>query len=395
MRKIEVALPENREPWLIPLHERVKLFYQAKRQGKRLCLMVYDHADTSTFRYRCYNVMQWTRKSNLWQAVYFFRTEMEMVFDLLPEADILELARLQWFLAIDSLIYKARTLHIPVLYEVDDYVVDLDLLPMLTNSIDVDFSVAGQYEYWFSYISRNGFTAGKADGFITTNDYLGKRLEQKFGKPYQVIRNTLNQEQLEISERCREHKRKLLENPSQEDRYTIGYFSGSPSHNHDMVMIGEELAAFLDEHREVLLTVVGFMSFPACMQQSLKRQQVEFLPLTDFLNLQLLTASVDLNIVPLLDNMFTNCKSELKFFEAGAVNTLTLASPIWTYEHCIRHGKNGFLCKSGDWYEMLNMIYGKRDQMEKMIDSAREDSLRLYAGEQVIREIEETYNSFL
>ena len=37
MRKIEVALPENREPWLIPLHERVRLFYHAKRQGKRLC----------------------------------------------------------------------------------------------------------------------------------------------------------------------------------------------------------------------------------------------------------------------------------------------------------------------------------------------------------------------
>ena len=395
MKKIEISLPVDREPWLIPLVERTQLFYRAKREGKKLCLIVYDHADTSTFRYRCYNVLQWTKQSSTWQAVYFYRAEMDTVLKLLPEADLLELARLQWFLAVDTLIAKARTLHIPVLYEVDDCVFDLDLLPMLTNSIDVDFSVAGQYEYWFSYISRNGYTAGKADGFVTTNDYLGRRLEAKFGRPYRVIRNTLNREQLEISARCRQRKQELTAGgPGPDDRYVIGYFSGSPSHNHDMVMIGEELAAFLDEHPEALLKVVGFMSFPACMQKCIDRKQVAFSPLTDFMDLQQLTASVDLNIVPLLDNMFTNCKSELKFFEAGAVDTVTLASPIHTYAHCIRDGENGFLCRSGEWYDKLNGIYGRRDSLQDVVNAAREDSLQLYAGERVIREIEETYDAF-
>ena len=396
MKKIDVSLPGDREPWLIPTAERIRLFYTAKREGKRVCLMVYDHADTSTFRYRCYNVLQWTKQSRTWQAVYFYRSEIETVMKLLPEADLLELARLQWFLAVDTLICKARALHIPVLYEVDDCVFDLDLLPMLTNSIDVDFSVDGQYEYWFSYISRNGFTAGKADGFITTNDYLGRRLEQKFGKPYRVIRNTLNREQLDISERCRQKKQALIDQPSiKDDRFIIGYFSGSPSHNHDMVMIGEELAAFLDEHRDTKLTVVGFMTFPACMQACIERKQVEFTSLTDFMNLQPLTASVDLSIVPLLNNMFTNCKSELKFFEAGVVDTVTLASPTYTYTHCIRNGENGFLCKSGEWYRTLNDIYSRRDELAAIAKTAREDSLKYYSGEYVIREIEEAFNHFI
>ncbi|MBQ9195837.1 MAG: glycosyltransferase [Clostridia bacterium] len=390
MRKLQVTLPANREPWLIPTASRISLAYRALQQGKRLCLMVYDHADTSTFRYRCYNMQQWTEQSSAWQAVYFYSAEINTVFDLLPRSSLLILARLQWYHAVDLLIHKAHAQGISVLYDTDDYIVDLDILPTLTNSTDVDFSAPGQYEYWFSYISRNGYTAGKTDGFITTNDYLGQKLKNKFGKPYRVITNSLNREQLEVSQRCRAEKERQRDGGDM----TLGYFSGSPSHNHDLELIASELAAFLGAHKNASLRVVGFMQFPAALQPFIRNKQIVFSPLTDFLSLQTLTAAVDVNIVPLLDNGFTNCKSELKYFEAGAVDTVTAATPTYVFTKCIHPGGNGFLCRPGEWFDTLESLYRRKNELKSIADAARRDSLERYSGANFIRSIEQTYDDF-
>jgi glycosyltransferase involved in cell wall biosynthesis len=60
-------------------------------------------------------------------------------------------------------------------------------------------------------------------------------------------------------------------------------------------------------------------------------------------------AEVEINIAPLQDNSFTNCKSELKFFEAAICGTLTLASPTVSFRNSIAHGKTGFLVPSHAW----------------------------------------------
>ena len=72
------------------------------------------------------------------------------------------------------------------------------------------------------------------------------------------------------------------------------------------------------------------------------RDRIEFYPLQDFMNFQRLIAEVEINIAPLQDNTFTNCKSELKFFEAAICGTLTLATPTFSFRNSIVHGTTGF-----------------------------------------------------
>jgi glycosyltransferase involved in cell wall biosynthesis len=83
------------------------------------------------------------------------------------------------------------------------------------------------------------------------------------------------------------------------------------------------------------------------------RDRIEFYPLQDFMNLQRLIAEVEINIAPLQDNTFTNCKSELKFFEAAICGTLTLATPIFSLRNSIVHEKTGFLVPSHAWDSAL------------------------------------------
>ena len=57
--------------------------------------------------------------------------------------------------------------------------------------------------------------------------------------------------------------------------------------------------------------------------------------------------------MPLQYNAFTNCKSELKYFEAAVVGTQTIASPMFTYARAIRHGENGYLAQAHQWADRI------------------------------------------
>jgi glycosyltransferase involved in cell wall biosynthesis len=388
--RISCDLPENREPWNISLAERKNLLITSKKQGKKIAAMLYRAADTSTFRYRCYNVMQATKETEEWQSVYFFMDELKTLSKLLPECELLIITRLEWEHAVDELVYLARKSKIPVLFDTDDLICHVKYIKLVTNTLNVHFGSPRDYEYWFAYFSREQLTASLADGFITSNAFLGERLKELFGRPYQVIPNYLNVEQLAVSETCLKQKR------SAENKlpFTIGYFSGTPSHINDFRMVSRELAELLRECPEMELLVVGFMDFPPEMKQFLDQGRVRFHPLVDFLELQRLTAEVDVSIVPLVNNTFTNCKSELKFFEASVVETPTVATPVYTYRNAVRDKETGFLCKPGEWSGAIRSIFENPAMARRMVESAKDYCLSRYYGRRIQDSIEQAYNYF-
>lgn len=384
----------NTEPWLLPTAVRYGAFCDAKKQNKKCALYIYDQADTSTFRYRAYNVMQYTTQSERWCAQYFFaRTERDEIMRLIPECDLLIIVRLRWTHFTEEIITRAHLLGKKVLFDADDLIFDTNYLGLVTNTLNTDFrdiaSSEIHYDFWFAMIGRTQLTASKTDGFITTNPYLGQKFTEKFGKPYSIIRNTLNKEQLEASEWFSSQRTRSKDAP-----FTIGYFSGTPSHINDFLMVAPELKNFLIDHPNSHLKVVGFMDFPEFMQDLLTNGRISFIPLVDFIELQRLTADVDVSIVPLVVNDFTNCKSELKYFEAAIVNTLTIASPNYTYTHAIKHGETGFLCQPGEWYDTLKKIYRNEVDCASIIKNARKHALETYSGSFVLHEIENTFDFF-
>lgn len=390
MYRITCELPNNREPWIIPLEQRIQMVLSAVNRGRKVALLVYRQADTSTFRYRCYNVYQITRNSD-WQSVYFYLDEIDAVEKLLNVSQLLILTRVKWSYPLDSLVQKAKKRGIPVLFDVDDLICDINFLPLLTNTLNVHFGSEVDYDFWFADISRHQAMAAQADGFITTNQFLGGKLSQRFNKPYQVIRNSLNEEQLCVSKQCRRKKaRKKNDGP-----FTIGYFSGTPSHINDFRMVYQELLQLLEDYPEMVLQVVGFMDFPQEMQPMIQKKRVTFSPLVDFIELQHLIAQVDVNIVPLVHNTFTNCKSELKFFEAAAVDTVTVATPTYTYEHSIRQGETGFLCRQGQWYDTIAMLYQKPERRKQIAERAEVYCLNTYTGEPFRKQVCTAYDYFL
>lgn len=397
MYKVDINKPLQIEPWLLPVHERTQLVYQAQKKGKQIAIIIYTAPDTSTFRYRGYNMLQATKKSEAWQTVFYHQNELDTVNVLLDSIQLLIFSRTKWSFEYEEMIHKAKAKKIPVLYDADDLIFNADYLPLLTNTLNVPI-VANEfqanelhYNFWFADIARNQAMARLADGYIATNPFLQAKFEEAFQKPCGIIENFLNQEQIAYSARCCQRKEKRLSSKP----FTIGYFSGTPSHINDFQNVALELADFLEDHDDVRLQVVGFMEFSQELQPLINEGRILFTPLVDFLSLQRLTAQVDVSIVPLLDNEFTNCKSELKFFEASIVDTLTIASPTYTYAHSIQHGKTGYLCQAGEWYATLESIYKSPQSMKPIVQSAHQYCMQRYSGKNVVTMIEDCYNQFV
>lgn len=72
---------------------------------------------------------------------------------------------------------------IPVVFDVDDRVFDLDALNTFANTLAIDLEHEYACDFWFANIARIQQAAALADGYFSTNDYLGKKLQEKFNKP--------------------------------------------------------------------------------------------------------------------------------------------------------------------------------------------------------------------
>jgi len=199
----------------------------------------------------------------------------------------------------------------------------------------------------------------------------------------------LNDEQVEISQLCVEKKKAQ----GARKPFSLGYFSGSPTHANDFKTIYKEIVELLEEFDDIVLDVVGYMEFPEEMKKFVEMGRVRFTNPVDFVRLQELVASVDVNLVPLVINKFTNCKSELKFFEAAIVNTITCAAYTYTYENAIEHGVNGFLCKPSEWYPTIKSIYLGEYDIDGINKRAKDYVLKNYYGEKIVKQIENVYSS--
>lgn len=349
-----------------------------KRDNNRIIYVVEDER-SAQFRYRVKNVMEALGGFNL-KVEWVVKSEIDEVS--LDGVDLVVILRqtdkdgvVGRFI---DLVHKAGK---KVLFDLDDLIFDYrDLLELMRGTGSKNIV------YWIGYFWGVRRIARRVDGFLCTNDYLGKKLERSFGKPYKVIRNSLNKEQIAIARDCLSKKKHV--------GFVVGYFSGSPTHRKDFAMVEPELVEFMERHEDVKMRVVGYMEFSEKMKKWIGAGRVEVIGPVNYLKLQKLVAEVDVSIAPLVLNDFTNCKSELKFFEAGAVETTTIASPTYAYKKAIINGENGFLAKKGEWLKRLDYLYNNMKENERIAKNAREYALKYYYGKELQNEIKEAYEFF-
>lgn len=375
------------EPWNLQFPIRLKELIDAHAIGLKTVVYLYEKADTSTFRYRAYNMCETLLMSAEWCGVYFFSNELEILKKFISNIDCVVIVRYRWDLAIDTFINLTKEKNIRILFDVDDLVYDQKYISLITYTLGTDMTLGKKCDYWFSYTGRMHYTALKCDAFVSTNNYIAKMIERDMERKCYVVPNYYNRLQLIASEDLCIQKRTL----EQEREFCIGYFSGSPSHVKDFLVVAPELKRLMEECKDVCLKIVGFMELPSYMKTLQKEGRIKLVSLKNFIDLQKEIAEVDVNIIPLQENEFTNCKSELKYFEASIVETVSCASPTYVYRQIIDSGINGFLCNPGEWYGTLKQLYEKGID-KSVVDNAKKLSFQYYCFKNQVKVLENILN---
>ena len=352
-------------------------------------IYIKDVFDNSTFRYRTYNVMESLKNSEKYYVTCFLINELYSIYNVLDKIDLVILQRAKWSFELESFIRVLKNRKIKIIYDMDDLIYHTKYVPKYLNSI-------GDYrefviDSFFALSKRYEMIASISDGFIVTTNSLKRHVTSDFQKPVWVLPNFLNLEQEKESKKIVQMKKSTY----RDDKFVIGYFSGSNSHQRDLEIVESAIVKLMEKYDNIYLKIVGFMNLSNQLQEWKKRGRIIFDKFVPYQELQYKIGSVDVNIIPLQKHEFNECKSELKYFEASIVDTISVATNNEVYSNVICDGVDGYLSGEMDWYEKLEYIYLNYDKMDEIRKNAKEKCYRDYGNENMKEKITNLYDEII
>ena len=271
----------------------------------------------------------------------------------------------------------------------DDMIYDPKYVPEYLNSIGdyKDFVI----DSFFALAKRYELVINRCDGVVATTCNLVENIKKDLKLPVWQLNNYLNKEQIEASNIVIN----LKQNKYNDSKFIIGYFSGSNSHVRDLEIAEGAIVKLMDKYDDVYLKIVGHMQLSKGLENYKKQGRVIFSKFVSYEELQYEIGKVDLNIIPLQKHEFNACKSELKYFEASVVNTLSLATNNEVYSKIIVDGKDGFLADQLEWFDKLEYIYNNYQDMGKVIENENRKCHKIYDYDKQMNKIEKIYDDIL
>jgi len=328
-------------------------------------ILIITGAKGDTRRYRAFHLYQQLLLAGIPAAVCHISDSRSEV--LAEDCALIIFHRTPFDPRVNRLIQSVRSRGGLVLVDADDLIFD----PAAFQWIDgPDFKDPVRAQLYQAEMQRQLHTLMISDGALTSTDYLAETV-RKTEKPAWVHRNAANLEMLEVSSRAIQRKR------PPDGKYVIGYASGTPTHNRDFAMIAPALVEILRVNPMAELWVIGHLDMGAGWKPIHDRVRT-FKPVP-WQELPYWLSQLDVNLAPLLlDNPFSQSKSEIKFMEAALVGVPTVASPTDSFSFAMQNGHNGLLAEgSSEWVEAL---YTLSDQ-----------SVRSTLGEQAHRDVLANY----
>lgn len=345
---------------------------------KKHCLLI-SGCPGDPFRYRCEH--QAAQLESLGLAADTCYASQICDSAVVDRYQWLWLHRVAYSESIETLIEAAQRSGKPVVFDIDDLVFDEKLVPymraieqMSNREVEQVYERAKGY---YKTMSRCNLVS------VSTDDLRAAVVNLFPEMRCFVTQNMLSDAQLDLAEQTL--KAQAPGNPITKNSVTIGYFSGTRTHNTDFKACAAALIRILETHPNVCLVLVGYLEIGRAFAGFGSRvEQHSFVP---WQRLSRLFAKVDINLAPLeLDNPFTACKSDLKYLEAAIIGIPTVASAVGSFVKSIDHGENGYLCRTeADWFNSLTALIkdaGYRRKMGKMARQRVLDGRTIQRGAQ-------------
>lgn len=253
-----------------------------------------------------------------------------------------------------------------VYYDIDDLIFEYDKISGL------DFLQNDEYRDFHAYCDDIKRSMLQCDGYLTSTNALAEQIadSMKSDKVY-INRNVASAEMAIISLSEKKHVKR------DSKKIVLGYFSGTKTHDKDFELIRNVLLQIMEKHSNVCLRIGGQITLSKEFDPFIKR--IDTFEFVSWKQLPKLVASVDINLMPLENELFHVCKSENKWQEAALVGVPTIASYNSELALAFSDGKEGYLCKDcKEWEEKLEKLVVDEKLRDELANNAHEKVMREY-----------------
>lgn len=298
----------------------------------------------------------------------------------LVSADLLWLHRLAWDERTAPWVKQARQSGKRVIFDTDDLV----FAPELFHQIAILPTLSPQeYARYEADVYGQARMITEVDEVVTTTTALANAVAVR-GRTALIHRNAASAEMVRRSQLAYKDCQQQKPNST----VTLGYFSGSGSHDRDFATITDVLLTLLKRYPHLHLVLAGPLSFDSALLAFGERvRRADFVPWPELPDL---IASVDINLAPLeIDSLFCQAKSEIKWMEAALVGVPTVAAATDAFVHAIRSGETGFLAHTdAEWEKALTILIESIDLRTQIGAAARRVALAEYTPEAATTRLE-------
>ena len=355
-----VAPPSSRrERVLLPVARRAaRAAYRARMtrapapafvpSGKKDALFVYDEWGAGT-AYRCAHQAEQLRYTGM--AADVVRSGDVDLLAAIDHYEAFVLYRVEWTREVARFIDAAHREGRRVVFDTDDLIFEPELerhVPFLVGADE------GYRSLWRRRMSRYRETLQACDRATVSTVPLAEHARRHAAR-VDVVYNAVSGDLVDRADEVLA-ARSYAETVAAGHDVVIGYLSGSPGHEHAFREAADALLRLFETHANVRLLLVGFLQLDDRFDRFDSR--VTRIPKVTLEALSNLTSRVDINLAPFeRDNPFTNCKTCVKYLEAGLVGVPTVASARPDFVRVIDHGRNGMLADTpSEWFDAMSEL---------------------------------------
>lgn len=266
----------------------------------------------------------------------------------------------------EAFVVEARRRGKIVIFDTDDLVFDgsmFDHVPAIAEFSSIE------RKYVADTLERNGRMMRACDAVTVSTEYLRDYiLKSGTHQRVAVVPNVVSATMIYSADVALVAADTTASNASEqtEAAVTIGYFSGTKTHNQDFLEAAGALLWALEHYPQVRLQVVGHLTLDRRFDRYAER--VKRIPLQPWQRLPHIYTTVDINLAPLeRDNPFTEAKSCNKYLEAALCKVPTIASPRNDFRRVIIPGVTGLLADTpAEWQAALAKLIESPEERRTM-----------------------------
>lgn len=326
------------------------------RKGKsiRRIGILADQSLPQCKRYRIDQKMEYLADLGIEAKLYDTHLDVEKAVGECGLFDAWILYRTPAYYSVLKLLQRARILNITTIFEIDDLILDPVHFPEPRENYgsgvdDNQFSELKVLPFLYAAVARN------CDFGLASTEALADRLKDLvLSNQCFVLRNGLDAMHMSALDAVREP------DISVDSDVTKVFVSSATKSHKDYVS-----KIFLPQAIDVAKENPGKIHFSLCgefgeLMSGLDEESlrsINHLELSwDYTKYISTLAGFDINVVPLEKTDFTDCKSGIKWLEAGLLNIPSILAPTHTHERCINDGVTGILARNHNYAHPLRHL---------------------------------------